>query len=149
MRIGESWMSVRIRNASRHGMMVEVRDPPDRGTYIEIRRGSLIVIGRVAWSGGGRFGFRSQDVIDVDGLMAPPSKSSDAGSASETRGERRRDPARLGAGLKSEERSRYLGSLLQYTAFAGAAAFAALIAAGLVTDILSRPLNSISRALGN
>jgi hypothetical protein len=35
-------------------------DPPPTGTYVDIRRGTLIIIGRVVWIGGERFGIFTQ-----------------------------------------------------------------------------------------
>ncbi len=149
MRLDDKWADVRIRNASAHGMMVETEAPPQRGSYIEIRRGALIVIGRVAWSRGTRFGLRSQDVIDVDALLSPAQQGSGASCKSGASGERRRDPSRLRHGPDSEARSRHIASALQYAVFGGAAIISAVTAALLVGDVLSRPFQSLSKALGN
>lgn len=149
MRSDDVWSDIRIRNASSRGMMVETTDPPPRGAYIEIRRGALIVIGRVAWSRGQRFGFRSQDKIDVDALMAQAPGNSKAAARKDESEERRKDPSRLGETLKGEARSRQIASALQYAALGGAGLIAAMIAATLVGEVLSRPFESISNALGH
>ncbi|AUW58057.1 hypothetical protein C1T17_07995 [Sphingobium sp. SCG-1] len=149
MRSDGVWSDVRIRNASSRGMMVETADPPERGAYIEIRRGALTVIGRVAWSRGRRFGFRSQDKIDVDALMAHASQNPKAAARQDESHERRKDPSRLGETLKGEARSRQIASALQYVVFGVAAIIAAIIAATMVGEVLSRPFQSISNALGH
>lgn len=149
MRSDGVWSDVRIRNASSRGMMVETAEPPERGAYIEIRRGALVVIGRVAWSRSGRFGFRSQDKINVDALMAHASQNPRAAARQDESHERRKDPSRLGETLKGEARSRQIASALQYAALGGGAIIAALIAASLVGEVLSRPFQSIANALGH
>ena len=128
-------------------MMVETTHAaPKRGTYVEIRRGLLIIIGRVMWSHEKRFGLRSQDLIDIEAIISPSSQPSNAEHSAG--GDRRRDPSR-GLTLETEARSRQFALLFQYAVFAGAAIAAAITAAALVGDVLSRPLQTLSKALGS
>src|SRR3546814_3873683 len=46
MRVGQSWIEVVIHNLSSGGALVASDEAPERGTYIEIRRGRQTIIGR-------------------------------------------------------------------------------------------------------
>ena len=65
MRSGVSWRDVCILNLSVHGVGIQAAEPPARGTYVEIRRGSQVIVARVAWAKGHRAGLRSQDAIFI------------------------------------------------------------------------------------
>lgn len=77
MRVGNDWSDVAIRNVSDHGMLLSAPEPPKPGSYIEVRRGLAgIVIARIVWRDGDKFGVRARDVIDIAALSAarPTSK---------------------------------------------------------------------------
>ena len=84
IRLGERWLDATIMNVSLHGMMLRMTNPPGRGSYIEVRRGAAVVIGRVIWAKDGKCGVRSQDRIDLpalnggDAQAAPAWKAGDA-----------------------------------------------------------------------
>jgi len=83
IRLGDQWLDATIMNVSRHGMMLRMARPPGRGSYIEMRRASTIVVGRVIWAKDGKCGVRSQDAIDIpaltgDAAAAPAWKAGDA-----------------------------------------------------------------------
>lgn len=67
---GLSWADVTVRNVSRRGMMLEMGSPPARGTFVELRRGKLIVVGQVLWARDQRCGLRAQDSIDITDFLA-------------------------------------------------------------------------------
>ena len=60
------WSDVVIRNLSANGAMLQVPAPPQRGTYVEVRRGTSVIVGRTIWSDAGRCGIRTQDPVLVD-----------------------------------------------------------------------------------
>lgn len=70
LKYGRSWYDVTVRNVSRRGLLLELRDPPARGTFVEVRRGKAIVIGQVLWVRDGRCGLRAQDTIDLTDFLA-------------------------------------------------------------------------------
>ncbi|BCA63693.1 hypothetical protein HMP09_2927 [Sphingomonas sp. HMP9] len=72
MNVGGKWSSGCIHELSDKGMLVSSSEPPPLGTYVEIRRGTLIIIGRVVWNGGSRFGVRTQDPISLAALLSEP-----------------------------------------------------------------------------
>ena len=69
MRLGEGWHDIVICNVSSRGLMARTRAAPPRGSFIEIRHGSICIVGQVRWSAGARFGIRAQERIDIMGLL--------------------------------------------------------------------------------
>lgn len=70
LRHGLSWSDVMVRNVSRRGLLLELHNPPARGTFIELRRGRTVVIAQVMWSRDDLCGVRAQDVIDITEFVA-------------------------------------------------------------------------------
>ena len=62
---GDRRLGVRIRNLSIHGALLEGSDLPDGGRIVEIRRGSLVAKGDIAWSRDQHCGLRFHTDIDV------------------------------------------------------------------------------------
>ncbi|TPG48325.1 PilZ domain-containing protein [Sphingomonas glacialis] len=56
LRHGLCWSDVLVRNVSRRGFMLELKNPPASGTMIELRRGQIVVIGQVTWVRDGPWG---------------------------------------------------------------------------------------------
>lgn len=144
MRCGGSWTDVAILNLSPHGAGLSCADPPGRGTYVEIRRGRLFIVARVAWSDGHRFGARSQDPIAIDALIAEPSATATAPGAPTPPPPERRAAPRTGP---RHERSRHLARAAEFAVLAlfGGAAGIGLYQA--VQDALSKPMSQISLAM--
>lgn len=69
MRLGEGWHDIVICNVSSRGLMARTQVAPPRGSFIEIRHGSICIVGQVRWSAGARFGIRAQERIDIMGLL--------------------------------------------------------------------------------
>ncbi len=72
MNVGGKWSSGCIHEVSTKGILVSSSEPPPLGTYVDIRRGTLVIIGRVVWTGGSRFGVRTQDPISLAALLSEP-----------------------------------------------------------------------------
>lgn len=68
MKNDDAWSDVSIRNVSRHGVMIQLPEPPQRGSYVEIRRQALVIVGRVVWSRGGSCGLRTREALNVAAL---------------------------------------------------------------------------------
>lgn len=65
MRSGAGWSDVCVVNASTRGVGLQAANPPEPGHYVEIRRGAnLLLIGRVIWTKGHRFGVNTQPGLD-------------------------------------------------------------------------------------
>lgn len=63
MRVGVAWQDVCILNYSQRGLGLTCEKAPERGAYIEIRRGPFVLVARVAWASGRRFGVRTDSMI--------------------------------------------------------------------------------------
>ena len=136
------WQDVLIRNVSDHGVMVQCRVPPPRGSYIEIRRGRYAIVGHVRWKEGHHCGTRSQDVIDLGELSDDTHRRKPPGpDRREGQRQRHRTP------LPDIQRFRETGRLLEFGFLAVAiitvAAFLALSAA----DVLAEPVAVVGKML--
>lgn len=147
MRSGVAWHDVCILNLSLHGVGIQSAEPPERGTYVEIRRGSQVIVARVAWSKGHRAGLRSQDAIFIPAIV------NDVGTASATPrmmgGQPIERRVRPRGTQQRHDHSRLMGRALEFACFAIAAGAVAMTAFGTVEEALARPLSQIGAALGS
>lgn len=146
MRRDDGWMDIAICNVSSRGLMARCPEPPVKGAFVEIRRGSCCVIGHVRWSGGVRFGIRSQDEINVTTLVEErPEKRSAV--------ERRvvvRSANSLGAPKRAVgyDQSRDFARLFEWCAISVAILVGAILLMSQVKLVLSQPLQQARHALG-
>ena len=144
MRVGSAWSDVCIRNVSSRGMMLQSDSPPPRGSYVEVRRGTQVVIGRAVWVGGRALGVRTQDRVPIEAIVNEPRRT-----AAPSEGERRADRDRTAAvdAAKRAARSQRFASAFQFAVIAVAGLGAAGLAATKVYEVLSRPAIAIQAAL--
>lgn len=149
MRYDNGWADLTVCNLSSRGLMAKCADPPPRGTFVEVRRGGVCVIGQVRWSYAGHLGIRAQEQIDVDGLLGQaPAK------AAGTR-ERREGPRGDGPGRPREtstalaERSRRWGRLFDWAVVTAVVIGAAGLLVSQVHSALSAPFGQVRAALGD
>lgn len=146
MRAGSDWGDVVIHNMSSRGLLA-TSDPICRpGTVVEIRRVHHVVIGRVVWQKGAYFGVRTQDPIDIQGIVSakPPTHKpvrSDAPGAGDRRAERRVSIA------EREAQSRRFAAKFQFAVMIVVIGVVAVFAAQGVGTLLSRPFSAIGAAL--
>jgi hypothetical protein len=145
---GPKWVDAVILNVSSRGMLVRSDSAVEVGTYIDIRRGRQVIIGRAVWINGNQFGVRTQDRIDIEALLGELSRPS---SADGPRPERRTDPQRSAAptmtAAQKADRNRHLGALFQYALIAVVALTAAGFAASTVHDLLSTSMGAVTAHL--
>ena len=143
VRLGCRWDDACILNISSRGLLIHAKEPLQRGTYVELRRGPYVIVARVVWGEGARAGLQAQDRMPVEQLVTlaapPPQPASDGGGM---RIERRARP-------RSHERSRQLGRAMEFACFAAIGLLAATAALALVVDTLARPLAQVRAALGS
>lgn len=145
MRRGDGWHDVRIRNVSSRGLGAMSATPPALGQYVEVRRGSAVIIARVVWLRDCSFGLRTQDKIDLTSLVErAPANDREPGQAAP---DRRKSP-REGDFVRAAERSRRASSTLQYAVLAMAGLTAALFMSSVVRQIFSTPVAAATDALG-
>ena len=143
MRLDDQWTDVRIMNLSLHGMMLRIANPPSRGSYIEVRKSSAVIVGRVVWAKDGRCGVRAQDVIDMSALTnaaaaAPPAwKAGDP----DRRVQQRRSME------ESEARSRLTGRRLQFAAMIAAVLLGTFAIFTLISETFTSVMARVSTAL--
>ncbi|MEV5034169.1 PilZ domain-containing protein [Sphingobium sp. LMC3-1-1.1] len=151
MHIGASWIEVVIHNLSSGGALVASDEAPDRGTYVEIRRGRQTIIGRVVWRKDRFFGIQAQGrldvaaIIDEPRLASRPRSAKDPGSTFERRAQPRMDAdARIARQL---ENSRRWSAVFQFGVFIALALIAAGFAASQIYDVLSPSFSEIESHL--
>lgn len=70
VRVSNIWFDTQIRNVSSRGMMIDLKMPVPRGTYIEVARKEWRTAARVAWFGDGRCGLQTQDRVHLAELAS-------------------------------------------------------------------------------
>lgn len=139
MRDGSAWSDVCLVNLSSRGAGLQCAAPPSTGSYVEIKRGSnVLIVGRVAWSQGHRFGIRTQDVIWVNAVLK------DVAVEQAPTGVERRAVARTATNY---ERSRLLARRMQGSFVLAAVACFALLIGSTVQSALARPMALLSTAM--
>ena len=139
---GAAWQDVCILNCSLHGLGIQSARAPQRGSYVEIRRGRQTIVARVAWSKGHRAGLRSQDPIFIAALVSGNDAAPSAANAAFI--ERRvqaRSPSR------SHSDSRLAGRAMEFACFAIIAAALGLAGFSAVSEALARPMEEVHQAL--
>lgn len=69
MRTKGGWSDVTIRNISPHGIMLLAPFPPKPGTYVEVRKASLALVGRVIWVKGKTLGIQLIERLNFNALL--------------------------------------------------------------------------------
>ncbi|NNM76707.1 hypothetical protein HJG53_07325 [Sphingomonas sp. ID1715] len=144
LRGDDGWSDVCIRNVSSHGMMLVMHQPPPRGTYIEVRRGSAAVTGRVMWVRAGRCGLRTKERISVAALTMATAQNDNAEGLTVER----RAQARVHHPDASAARAVYMARTMQFGTALALIAAAAGFAAHKTYGVLSAPSTIIAGALG-
>lgn len=143
MRMEGGWCDVTLRNVSSMGFMALCNPPPQRGSYIEVWRDQVCIVGYVVWSAGSRFGVRSQTKIDISALTGK--------HANPTPGtERRKRKRPTGAALSSQDqatRSRQIGRAFEFAMLIAGGMAVAVFLASLVGEALKRPFATIESSL--
>jgi len=148
MRAGSAWSGVSLLNLSSRGALAQAEVSPPTGSYIEIRRGGHVIVARVVWAEQQRFGFRTQDLIGVDAILADPDAPAGPtpGSQRPSDTDRRATP-RAPASSERDERSRAMARHMEYCCLAGAAALMASVALSIAKAALTTPMSQLSAAL--
>mgnify|MGYP002652352738 CR=1 FL=1 len=151
MRLGAQWSDIVIRNLSVTGLMADCAAPPRTGTYVEIRRGTQIIVGRVIWVRDRLFGIQSQERLPVRSIIDEPRLAHRPRVAIADGLADRRSSSRPAtrAGLRWQaELSRLAGDRMQRIAIGIAILCMALLAATTAFDLLATPLHAARAAMG-
>ena len=145
MRSGAAWVDVCIVNLSLRGAGLQSASPPARGSYVEIRRASSVIIGRVIWTNGHRFGIRAQDRLPIDAIVAEPKGNERAAPKGDTGliADRRAVP-RL---EHRHDASRHIARVAEFACLAIVGSGAAIGFYGAIERALAHPISTVSSAL--
>lgn len=149
MHDGNAWCDANILDVSSRGLSLLTANPPPDGAYIEVRRGTHLIVGRVIWAKAGRFGVRTQDRLAINSLVGdglPDSQSTDA--SDELAVERRARPRSERLEWRHAQ-SREKGRAMQFACIAGFGFILAACAYEAVRETLSRPLSDVALQLGD
>ena len=148
MRAGATWNDISLLNLSARGALAQSAAPPANGTYVEVRRGAFVIVGRIVWTEGNRFGLRAQDTIPVTQIIAGPSAPVDDAFPRPFNPDfDRRTSARKLSVSESHERSRQVARLVEYSFFAGAVLLFSTMTFSVVQTAMARPMAKITAAL--
>jgi hypothetical protein len=146
VRDGVQWSDALILNMSSRGLLVRSDKSPNRGSYLEIRRGAYVIVARVVWSNAGRFGVQTQDMVPAERLISDPDATAAAASPRSLVGqqERRAAPrsteARHGA-------SRQKARLFEFAAVSFVCALVAILVGSAMVEVVAKPLHAAQTAL--
>ena len=143
LRAGATWADACILNLSPRGMGLQSASPPGRGSYVELRRGHHVIVARVMWTDGHRFGIRAQGQIPVESVISEPvlpAANDGAPPAIDRRAKPRLDERHDGS--RTLSRAIQFGFVLTLGASAGFALFDG------VRQAFAKPLTSATEALG-
>ncbi|WP_254287780.1 hypothetical protein [Sphingomonas liriopis] len=147
MRSGADWGDVLIHNMSSRGLLATADTEQPTGTIIEIRRIHHIIVGRVVWQKGPYFGVRTQDRIDIDGVVSAKPPAHKPGSEPGATGPDRRGERRVVPIAEREARSRRFAARFQFVVMALVLGGSAVFVAEGVFGLLSRPFATIGAKL--
>ncbi len=152
LRTGVEWADLRIENLSSRGLLIKTKTELKVGSYVEVRHGTLIIIGRIVWTRGAYSGVRSQDRIDTAEVFRE-TKTKHAASASPVTSrpaDRRKDELRVSEQAVREraERSRSLANASQFVILGTSAAAGCILIAVTVAHFLRGVSGTITAALG-
>ena len=141
LRAGAAWHDACILNLSSRGLLLQTAAPPERGSYLEVRRGPHVIVARVVWTSDKRAGLLAQDRLPVEAIVAEvpaPARNDD------TPVERRRAPRPTAI---RHERSRERARAMEFAGLAIAGLLAASSGFVVVQEALDAPLARVSAAL--
>ena len=146
MRSGVSWHDVCILNLSTRGLGIQAATPPERGAYVEIRRGTHVIVARVMWAKGHRAGLHAQDAIFIKALLGEAAANDKgAPAAAYPNVERRRAPR---SAEQKHEESRLVARMTEFACIGVAVLALGITLFGTVEQALAKPLTQIRQALG-
>jgi hypothetical protein len=139
MRVGGDRAAVTICDVSSRGLMLQGRDAPARGAYVEVVRPGATIVARVVWTDGSKFGVQTRDRIDLSSLVSTRASFGKASNDSYggTLHPAVAPAAPRAAAVHTAQRSFQLSSRMQFAIIVLVAAGFALATALLIHDLLS------------
>lgn len=144
LNVSGTWSNGCIHGVSDKGLLISSISPPAIGTYVDIRRGTLVIIGRVVSSGGGRFRVRTQDPVTASALVNEPVLTRRPATSD------RRSAAREKSGrsaVQQADRNRQRSSAFQFACFTIIGLGIAYFAASWCYEALAVPFEAVADVL--
>jgi PilZ domain-containing protein len=139
MRAGQAPVDVYIRDVSERGMLLQSAMPPAPGTFVEILDLAELIVGRVEWRSGRKFGISLGQRCDITRLFDGPANS--------RIGDGPRPAKLVGSGgskpIRDSELSRAWGAMLQFAFLV----IAGIAAAALLADVAYERLSAATLAV--
>lgn len=131
-------------------MMLSCEAPPKLGSYVEIIRGSYVVVGRIVWSAADSFGLRSQDRIELTDLGISKRGAAFGGGDCQkaSRAVHRMHRKELSIAERHEASTRF-ARLFQYGAMVLAVTGFAWLIADTAVSAIADPLSAVENALSS
>ena len=145
MRDGALWSDALILNMSSRGLLVRSDQSPNRGSYLEIRRGAYVIVARVVWSTAGRFGVQTQDMVPAERLISDPDAAAASASPPTARQQERRAAPR--SIETRHDRSRQKARAFEFAAISVVCALVAILIGSAMAEVVARPLHAAQTAL--
>ena len=142
---GDGWGMATICDVSARGLSLRADNAPPRGSFVELRHGTLSIVGQVRWSTGGRCGVHTRDRIALSALLGADDPIRDA-----ARGPILPNPLLPPPRVVTAEaatRSRMAGQAIEWIALAAIGVLAAGAIAVTVGSTLSQPFAEVRAAL--
>lgn len=149
LRTDDGWSDVTIGNVSSRGLLLQGTAPLRRNDFVEVRHRHLSIVGRIVWAHGTKYGVRTQDRIDVAGLLSPTPATA-AGPVEERRAAPRKHMARpRTSAAQTAEASKRFGRALDWTLMVVAAGAAGVFMAQAAWLALDAPLDRAQTAMAS
>lgn len=142
LRSSSGWSDACILNVSSRGPLIYSQSPAEPGSFVEIRRGSQLVIARVVWRQNQRIGLCSPDPVPVDAIISDSTAAAAVVSCGgRAQIERRRQP-------RDSDRCRAQGRAIEFLFVVLLGSAIAAGAAMTVHEALAKPMAAIDSAFG-
>lgn len=147
LRTDEGWSDVTIGNISSRGLMLQAPVPLRRNAFIEVRYRHVCIVGRIVWVGGARCGVRTQDKVDVAGLLSRAPAKSGPGEERRASARRAEAPRRARPAAETADASRRAARLLDWAVVAIGGGAIAVLVGQLAYSALGTPFARVGAAL--
>jgi hypothetical protein len=147
MRVAGGWDDAVILNMSSRGLLIQSRQPPVRGSYVEVRRGAHVIVARAVWTDSNRFGALTQDLIPLDAVIHEPDRSAAQVRCTEELPDRRREPRPVPVAVR-HERNRLTARIGEFAAIALLGAAMASLVFVAIGEMFATPMHTVRESLG-
>jgi len=144
MRDGALWSDALILNMSSRGLLVRSDQSPNRGSYLEIRRGTYLIVARVVWSTAGRFGVQTQDMVPAERLINDPDAAAAPASSIKAGQQERRAASR--SIETRHDASRQKARAFEFAAISLVCALVAILIGSAMAKVVAKPLQAAQTA---